>query len=276
MTRRPVCAALEQSASPSASRARARIRAVLAAALLWASAALPACAPSAPGPVENLPPGPGFYQDLGSLPQPGPADLGSGGTADLAPITGCQIPNQYGCPAGMKCTTHDAVTTICDPSGTTPRGEKCTRTAGVDSCVAGTACSDEGGGYSQCRQFCTGDGQCGTKSFCERALGTGGIKMCTEPCTALYPGAGCRGGLGCYAYEDQHTDCRSPGAAGEGQPCYYPQDCQPGMACLGPALGATYCRRVCLRASGSGCRTGQICADVNFNGRPWPDYGACF
>lgn len=217
--------------------------------------------------IEQLPPDDGGIS----------VDPPDAATADLTPITGCIISTQTGCPIGYKCTSHDALTTICDPDGTVMRAGICTRnkTTGAENCVAGQACTDEGG-IGQCRSFCNDNTQCGTRSYCEILLQTNGFKVCTNPCTALYPGAGCAAGLGCYAYDFEHTDCKKAGTAAAGAPCAVPQDCQPGMTCLGPA-GATRCRRICTKGFNGDCPVGQSCLAITYvNGMQWPTYGACF
>ena len=87
--------------------------------------------------------------------------------------------------------------------------------------------------------------------------------------------AGCPTGLSCYAYNNEHTDCRLTGTTAEAQPCVRSEDCRPGMACLGPA-GAERCRVLCQRSNGSGCMLGQTCTAVTYSGgAQWPTYGAC-
>lgn len=200
----------------------------------------------------------------------GGADL-SGTTADLAGVA-CQLVPQTGCVASQKCTTHDAVTTLCDPDGNVNRGERCTVQASVDTCYAGNACANAGGGIGLCRTFCRTDGDCGTRSYCELPLGTAGVRLCTQSCNAL--GAGCPPGLACYPYDAEHTDCRLAGTALEGQPCSRPEDCQASMACLGPA-GAERCRVLCQRGVSGGCQSPKVCSTVTYQGTPWPTYGVC-
>ena len=207
-----------------------------------------------------------------------PTDLGAG--ADLRPMTGCTIVPQGGCPAGQKCTTHDSSTSICDPAGPSARGQACTVATGIDSCAAGSVCIDEGGGRSQCRAFCKSDGDCkDIRSYCSFTLGTGTYKLCTQPCNAIYPGAGCAAGLGCFALNldlfllQERTDCGAPGPRSEGQACASARDCQGGMGCIGPA-GAGLCRRICRRGDSAVCAAGTTCGDIP-GFIPWPNYGAC-
>ncbi len=188
-------------------------------------------------------------------------------------VTGCQLVPQSGCTTSQKCTTHDAVTTLCDPNGSVNRGERCTTQNGIDSCYAAAACANAGGGIGLCRSFCRTDNDCGTRSFCELPLGTAGIRLCTQACNAL--GAGCPTGLACYAYNKEHTDCRLVGSAAEGQACVRPEDCQAGLACLGP-LGGESCRKLCPRGNSATCAGTKICRDVTYSdGTVWPTYGVC-
>lgn len=213
----------------------------------------------------------------GSNPTFGVADQGVDMTTDLTPapadllVTMCQLVPQAGCPAGLKCTSHDAVTTVCDPNGTNNRGELCTTREGVDSCYAGFGCAAASTKIGICRAYCRTDANCGNRSYCELPLGTSGIYLCTEPCNPF--GAGCAAGLDCFAYDQEHTDCRIAGTKGEGQACARPEDCQKGMACLGPA-GGEACRFLCLRASPS-CPNLKSCYTIQGPRGTWPTYGAC-
>lgn len=195
---------------------------------------------------------------------------------DLRPITGCSVVPQAGCPSGQKCTTRDAMTTICDPAGMSLRGQSCTVAAGVDSCSAGNVCIDEGGGLSQCRAFCRTSMDCGDpRSFCDFPLGAPmAFRVCTQPCNAIYPGVGCSAGLACVAYGLERTDCQAPGPSDAGQPCSSIRDCKGGMACVGPA-GASVCRRICRRGDPSVCPALHLCVDVQAGAFVWPTYGVC-
>jgi hypothetical protein len=213
-------------------------------------------------------------QDLSASDMRAPDDLRMPGP-DLRPITGCTEapqPPVLGCPAGMKCTTHDSMTTICDPNGTSLRGAPCTVTGVVDSCVAGSLCIDEGGSKSQCRAFCKTDAHCGANSYCDFTVGS--FKVCTQACNALPPGtAGCQGGLGCVVYGREHTDCQNPGMSDAGQPCASVRDCKGGMACIG--VGAALCRRTCRKGMNGDCPAGNLCVPVASGGYNWVTYGVC-
>lgn len=185
----------------------------------------------------------------------------------------CGIVPQTDCPTSDKCTTHDNVTTTCDRAGTANRGDRCTTLAGVDNCAAGNLCADAGGGVGQCRSFCRVDNDCQGSGLCKLALGTSGLRLCTQLCNAL--GAGCGMGLACYVFDAQDTDCLLPGTVNEGQACAISEDCQPGMACLGPA-GAMRCYILCLRGFSSGCPGTEVCHDIsNADGSIWSMYGMC-
>ena len=244
-----------------------RVTSVLALILgLSLSVSLPACSS---GSTDYTQPAPsdGGSQDLAMT----PVDLAS---ADQTPAM-CQLVPQAGCAAGNKCSTHDLVTTLCDPDGSVDRGQRCMVQNMIDNCFAGNACTNAGNSIGICRTFCRTDNDCGTRSFCELALGTGGIRVCTQACNALGATAGCPTGLSCYAYNNEHTDCRLTGTTAEAQPCVRSEDCRPGMACLGPA-GAERCRVLCQRSNGSGCSLGQTCTAVTYSGgAQWPTYGAC-
>ena len=68
-----------------------------------------------------------------------------------------------------------------------------------------------------CRAFCNTNADCGSRSFCELPLGTSGLMMCTQACNPVGIGAGCPPGMACYVFDSEHTDCRLPGTAYEGQ-----------------------------------------------------------
>ena len=183
----------------------------------------------------------------GAVDQSLPGDLA---TPDLAKVTNCVIVPQSGCPAGLKCTTRDAKTTQCDPPGPDGRGQICTTTNDVDSCVTSTACIDEGMGKSQCRQFCRSDADCGARSYCMFNLDqAGNFKVCSQPCNAIYPGnAGCATGLGCCdgspscadGFICENMDCVPCGQAA-GQPCCgegSEDQCREGLLCNGQACEA--------------------------------------
>lgn len=190
-------------------------------------------------------------------------------------ITMCQLTPQLGCPAGYKCTTHDAVTTVCDPDGNTNRGERCTSRENVDTCFAGNVCTAAGPGVGICRAFCRTDSDCGGRSYCELPLGTMGQRVCSLPCNALGQTAGCPMATSCYAYGREHTDCRLTGQKAPGQPCARPEECQPGSACLGPAGGET-CTVLCRRNTTADCPSGKVCANIqNSDTTFWATYGAC-
>lgn len=199
---------------------------------------------------------------------------------DLMAITGCSIVPQGGCPTGQKCTTHDAKTSICDPNGTVARAKSCTYMGDLDDCAAANICIVESMTVNQCRRFCKADGDCAnTRSFCDFDLDTMGggasiVKVCTEPCNAIYPGAGCGAGLACKVYGREHTDCQAAGSGGLNMPCGDALDCQGGLACIGPA-GATVCRKVCPKGNSTSCGSGNTCFNVQSGTFVWPLYGVC-
>ncbi len=202
----------------------------------------------------------------------GPVDLAQ--PPDMAKITNCVLIPQSGCPAGNKCTTHDAASTLCDPSGTVPRGNTCATVAQVDNCVAGAFCTDEGGGIGQCRGFCNKDGDCGFQSYCDFTLGMPmKFHVCTQPCTATYPGSGCTTGLGCTVYGDEHTNCIVPGPVGETGACSKITDCKSGLACIN--IGTSQCLRVC-KLMVDNCPGITTCNPVTGPSGTWMTYGVCF
>jgi hypothetical protein len=242
-----------------------RIASLFLGAVLSGTLGFAGCASSNPSFGPEVPADAGVPEDL-TLP-----------SQDLA-VPMCQITPQGGCAPGFKCTSRDGVSTVCDPDGNTARGLICTRREGVDSCYAGNACvqTDASGssGIGICRAFCRTDTECGNRSYCEIQLaGTTGYRVCTQFCNAL--GAGCPSPLGCYVFEREHTDCRTAGTRGVGQPCFLSTDCQPGHACLGPA-GAGACYRLCRFRTNGDCPNFQRCLDVENDDRTlWTSYGAC-
>lgn len=238
-----------------------QIASLFLGAVLSAALGMTGCASSNPSYGPDAPRDAGVVEDLSMLPVP-----------DLT-ITMCQLRPQGGCPAGFKCTTHDAVTTLCDPDGTNNLGERCTQRESVDSCYAGGVCTLAAPMIGLCRAFCRTDSDCGTKSYCELPLGSMGIRVCTLPCNPFGTTAGCPSATSCYAYGREHTDCRSVGTVATGQPCLRPEECQPGNSCIG-ASGA--CRKLCRRGINTDCPNLQRCYDIiNDDNTSWPTYGFC-
>lgn len=189
---------------------------------------------------------------------------------DLAKITNCSILPQSGCPTTQKCTTRDGLTTVCDPEGPNTRGQVCTTTNNVDSCAKGLVCADAGKGKGECRLFCATDADCGPRAYCQYTIDPGNFRLCSQACNAIYPGAGCAAGLGCYVAANERTDCKAPGTAGDNAPCTTATDCKPGMVCYGP-VGSSVCHRVCKKGDPSQC----LGTDECYNIQTWTSYGIC-
>lgn len=228
------------------------------------------CASSVPS-DPNPPGNPRMVQDLGLMQLPTPPDLlGIDLKSNLPPLdfagsAPCQVWPQGGCPAGLKCTTYDYSTTVCDNDGTAARGATCTQ--GPDSCRAGSMCyRDTGNGATQCRQFCTANQDCGAKNDCVIDLNAGRtMKVCTQPCDPLVA-TSCASGLACYLYDAEHTDCVAAGQYALGAPCSsFFDECQAGLTCI-----SGRCRKVCKRAGGT-CDAGQTCQPID----KWVTYGVC-
>lgn len=211
----------------------------------------------------------GAAPDFSAATDLGPAAADLSAAPDLAAVVNCQVLPQSGCPMGQRCNSKDGMTTLCQPVGTVPRGQRCNLQS--DDCEAGKTCADEGGGIGQCRPFCNGDADCGPLSYCDDSLPGGKYKLCTTPCTATYPGTkDCLAGLGCFVYKEEHTDCLKPGTRDVNQSCTKHTDCKSGMLCL-----ASACHRTCRRGDRTVCLTGEKCWDVVSGAYNWTFYGVC-
>jgi hypothetical protein len=185
----------------------------------------------------------------------------------------CSI-NLQNCTGGEKCTTHDGVTTVCDPAGSAQRGQSCNLdSTGADNCTAGTVCTNEGNNLTQCRAFCQTDADCGAGSYCYFQLDSGSYSLCTQPCNAEPPAQqGCEAGLSCFAFYDEYTDCTSPGTGAPGDQCGSAFDCDTAETCIF-SQGSGFCAQICQ--SVGDCPNGFGCYNVNGPDGTWPDYGYC-
>lgn len=130
-----------------------------------------------------------------------------------------------------------------------------------DGAVDGAADTGPGIDGSTPADSSTGDGGPPRDGATDAAMDTGPVSM---PCTAIGPcdpfdpascaaGEGCQPGIGmteCVVLDDD--------AAGLGEACALPTDCEAGLFCLNFGDGPT-CERMCARGSVGFCGDGQAC-----------------
>ena len=195
------------------------------------------------------------------------------------------------CPAGLKCMpwANDGGSswngTRCSPIADDPGapGESCTvegsGVSGIDSCRLGAMCWDVSPETEEgvCIELCTGDPStpvCDDPGSWCQITSQGAILPCIPRCDPI--AQDCPERQGCYAaYQD--WGClpdASRGLGAYGDPCEYPNACDPGLLCLAAAAtpdctgAAGCCAEVCdLEApSCTGAPDGVVC-------RPWYEPG---
>jgi hypothetical protein len=202
---------------------------------------------------------------------------GDGGAEDGPPRTdggagtggGCNLLGQSGCPGGQGCHPYcgeTAAVTMCEPTGTARRGERC---ADSKDCAAGLACyfgsCAAGGQIGVCKPACTSDLDCGSGATCQ-AISCQGMeshRICSTACDPR-PGAArtCMAGLACVLLSGDVPDCRCDlGAVEEGASCDAGKRCRAGLICL-TELGNQVCRPTCRLDEPTSCGPGRSCAPV--------------
>jgi hypothetical protein len=191
------------------------------------------------------------------------------------------------CPSGNKCayvSQGGTTSRRCVPDGTVDAGGACQSTATPagdfhDTCKAGLSCVDQpapdGGTAFVCKKFCHASEQCTAPADCIEVLRFTGSdelpRVCAEPgpkCELL--AQGCASSLGCYPSPTSGPVCVTAGAAEDGAPCTYSNDCRPGSACVNGGAGLR-CHRLCRTPSGEpGCASGR-CEPL----RDFAGVGAC-
>jgi hypothetical protein len=166
---------------------------------------------------------------------------------DHSSVPSCDLWDQD-CPRGEKCTIWSDNggnawnATRCVPVARDPSlpGEACTAiesgVSGFDDCALGSMCWNlDEELMGTCVAFCMGSAgnpTCADEcTFCSiHARGT--VILCLPECDPLM--SSCADGFGCYPEQDAFT-CTwdvSGGAGGPGDPCEYPNACDPGLSCI--------------------------------------------
>jgi hypothetical protein len=180
-------------------------------------------------------------------------------------------------------------------------GNATSNCASETECGGGFSCFG-GGGFGQCRKYCDGHDDCGTRGYCllQVVFGTNstpvpGAVLCTKSCDPLpLTNNGCPGSpqLGCRLFIDGNnatgnganswlTDCVPAATTGglHDAPCTSDASCAPGHECFtitGGTNPGDRCRQICDRAAPV-CSTGT-CQAYPGDNPPTIDgktYGVC-
>ena len=208
------------------------------------------------------------------------------------------------CPEGEKCMPwandggNSWNATRCSPLDPTPGqpGDACTvegsGVSGIDDCDLGTMCwgVDPETNQGVCVDFCEGSE---ANPLCEDpgnecfVSNEGVLILCLPPCDPLFQG--CGEGEACYPTVDQaFFACMphgSPDAGLHGDPCEFPNACDPGLFCADPdtvsgCMGAFgCCTEFCDVTAGdpdaacSGAANGETCTPWYARGSAPPGLG---
>ena len=218
------------------------------------------------------------------------------------PIPGstCDPVCQSGCPSNRRCILNDLTNTtfICEdselPAGTTfvpPLGACNSSNLGL--CAPGSVCIGDDVCQNLCYKTCRADQDCGENSRCAAngiTIGSNqtvpNLNFCSPPIETCDPTgtATCgvaRANFNCFflaglapvANSDATVcDCSTMHDKVIGQGCsLLPDDCRPGLVCVG-TVGSSTCHRVCsLKGSGSACLAGGGCTPLYES----QNYGYC-
>lgn len=220
-----------------------------------------------------------------------------------------QIPNstcdpvcQDGCPCNHRCVLDDNTNTsfICEASAP-PAGTAFVQPLGacngpnVGLCAPGSVCISDDLCQNLCYKTCRTDQDCdGTSRCAATGIQTGtdptqtlaNLNFCSPPVEACDPTGSATCGTGRANFncvflagltgtvdaDSTVCDCSTFHDKVLGQLCsLLPDDCRPGLVCVGTAGSAT-CHRVCnLQGSGSACLAGGGCTQL-YNSK---SYGYC-
>lgn len=214
-----------------------------------------------------------FYSDGGSDAGALPDGSIDGGAASC-PGACSPVSGSMDCGADV-CVLAGAAPACVASAGGLAVGDPCTD---VGQCGAGLACFKKNFGGICGVVCCAAEGDSGCDAL-ERCGGPGVLVDDTQTewaeclprreCDAVAQ-TGCQVGEGCYFIDAGGlTDCREEGTLVEGEVCVEPQDCAPGLTCLG--LGVSTCRTIC--DDDDDCAGPSDCVDANFPGLP--DVGHC-
>jgi hypothetical protein len=216
------------------------------------------------------------------------------------PSSTCNPICQSGCACNRRCVLDDTTYTsfVCEAS-TPPAGTVFVQPFGacngsdVDLCAPGSVCTNDDLCQNLCYKTCRTDQDCGGTSRCTAS----GIEISSTPtaqylnfcsppietcdptgtatCGTARTGFNCvflAGLIGDATTDNTVCDCSSLHDKVIGQACaLLPDDCRPGLVCVGTA-GSSTCRRVCsLKGSGSTCLSGGGCTPVYGS----QNYGYC-
>jgi len=168
---------------------------------------------------------------------------------------------------------YQTCTPACTPScaGKSCGSDGCGGSCGT--CATGKTCSSSGQCVSSCTPSCAGKscgsdgcgGSCGTCSYGKTCSSSG---QCVSGPTSCDPvdDIGCTGLQGCILLSSETATCIDVGAGRQGDSCSTTADCDGGHGCF-----ALTCRKICLKSTGEGCSTGEVCNGVT----GWTKYGAC-
>lgn len=200
-------------------------------------------------------------------------DASDGSRGRCSPVQGpaCDLVLQD-CAAGSECIVVDSAsgpTTGCVPKGTgnLPAGAKCCPDQ-ENPCAGGLLCVGACSGGEQtgrCTPRCCpgDDGICGSSSegypgACELSIVDQGqplYHVCAyKPACKPFKIQPCAAGQTCLLHTDNAnyrcSGISNPPANPAGQPCSLGDECEDGLACLGPQ-GAALCRYLCYRDGGT-------------------------
>jgi len=183
----------------------------------------------------------------------------------------CSLVDQD-CAEGEKCTIlRDADRTIgCTAVvGHRVAGESCDTSAGAgDDCAPGLYC-DASTSPAVCVELCAQEpaDTCSAGGVCALSLPVAdGVQMCAQVCDPVAQDCE-RDGFACYPSR-WGPSCAQIGGGGdtvgEGAPCGFANECDPGLACL--RVGQAWsCFQICdpFVAYGGGCSVAQLCNRVD-------------
>ncbi len=211
-----------------------------------------------------------FDDDGGTPSDSGPPPDGSVDGGGISCGGACEPTEASGDCSDDVCALVGSAPACVSSLGGLAAGDPCSEPS---DCGFGLACFKKGNA-GICGVICcasAGDAGCGAD---ERCGGPGTLVDDTPTAWAeclprracdLLAGTGCEPGEGCYLVDSGGlTDCREEGTLLEGQGCSEPEDCAPGMSCLGLEVSA--CRVIC--DADEDCGGGKTCVDANLPGLP--------
>jgi hypothetical protein len=176
------------------------------------------------------------------------AHAGKKGTCEYLPKKECGCMN-----ADEKCAVDDPATgeSNCVPMSVMakPKWSGCQ----TDSdCARGTWCDHRN---HVCEPICTTVDDCEANQQCIPVLQDGsaaeipGLRVCTSHCNPIVPEPPCSLGLTCvYNFDVQDFECVRGNKVPQSSPCDAPDDCDPGLICVGKSPSYT-CERWCSPAN---------------------------